>query len=55
MPSYSISNVNVGTYPNDGQGDSLRTAFVKVNENFNIQNVGNYKLSTTRSKHELEI
>ena len=35
MPSYSISNVNVGTYPNDGQGDSLRTAFVKVNENFN--------------------
>ena len=35
MPSYSISNVNVGTYPNDGQGDSLRTAFLKVNENFN--------------------
>lgn len=29
-----FSNVNVGTAPNDGTGDSLRTSFTKVNENF---------------------
>ena len=33
MPSYSISNVNVGTYPNDSQGEPLRTAFIKINQN----------------------
>jgi hypothetical protein len=33
--------VNVGTNANDGTGDSLRTAFVKVNQNFsNITDVG---------------
>jgi len=33
--------VNVGTNANDGTGDSLRTAFVKVNQNFsNISDVG---------------
>jgi len=32
--SYTISNVNVGSYANDGQGDPLRTAFVKINQNF---------------------
>lgn len=33
--------VNTGTSANDGTGDSLRAAFVKVNENFaNIENVG---------------
>jgi hypothetical protein len=29
-----FSNVNVGTAPNDGTGDSLRTSFIKVNDNF---------------------
>lgn len=29
-----FSNVNVGAAPNDGTGDSLRTSFIKVNENF---------------------
>ena len=29
-----FSNVNVGTAPNDGTGDSLRTSFTKINENF---------------------
>jgi hypothetical protein len=33
MP-YTISNVNVGTYPNDGQGEPLRDAFLKINSNF---------------------
>ena len=32
--TYSVSNVNIGTVANDGQGDPLRTAFVKVNQNF---------------------
>ena len=32
--TYSVSNVNVGTYPNDGQGDPLRTAFIRINQNF---------------------
>lgn len=33
--------VNTGSSANDGTGDSLRAAFVKVNENFaNIQDVG---------------
>jgi len=26
--------INIGTTPNDGTGDPLRTAFTKVNENF---------------------
>jgi hypothetical protein len=30
----AISNINVGTIPNDGLGDFLRTAFIKVNDNF---------------------
>ena len=30
----TIHPINIGTAPNDGTGDSLRTAFVKVNSNF---------------------
>ena len=26
--------INIGTFPNDTEGDSLRTAFTKINENF---------------------
>jgi hypothetical protein len=26
--------INVGNVANDGQGDSLRTAFIKANDNF---------------------
>jgi hypothetical protein len=33
--------VSVGASANDGTGDSLRAAFVKVNQNFaNIENIG---------------
>ena len=39
-------NINVGTTPNDGTGDGLRTAFIKVNDNFtelyNTQFSGSY-------------
>lgn len=31
----TIQNINIGNLPNDGTGDDLRTAFVKVNDNFN--------------------
>lgn len=31
----TIQTINIGTYSNDGTGDDLRTAFQKVNENFN--------------------
>lgn len=30
----ALQTINVGNYVNDGTGDDLRTAFVKVNENF---------------------
>lgn len=30
----TIQSINLGTYPNDGTGDDLRTAFTKVNSNF---------------------
>lgn len=30
----TIHLINIGSAPNDGTGDSLRTAFVKVNSNF---------------------
>jgi hypothetical protein len=30
----AIQTINLGNYANDGTGDDLRTAFVKVNENF---------------------
>jgi len=26
--------INIGTNPNDGTGDALRTAFSKINQNF---------------------
>lgn len=29
-----LANVNVGTTPNDGTGDSLRDSFITINENF---------------------
>ena len=36
MPaSKNLSNVNVGTAPNSGDGDLLRDAFTKVNDNLN--------------------
>jgi hypothetical protein len=30
----AIQTINVGNIPNDGTGDDLREAFVKVNQNF---------------------
>lgn len=32
--STSFQLINIGKFPNDTEGDSLRTAFIKVNENF---------------------
>jgi hypothetical protein len=33
--SISLQSINLGDYANDGTGDDLRTAFAKVNINFN--------------------
>jgi hypothetical protein len=30
----ALQTINLGNYPNDGTGDDLRTAFIKVNANF---------------------
>ena len=38
ITSSNFSNVNVGTVPNDGTGDPLRTSFTKINENFQYIN-----------------
>jgi hypothetical protein len=38
MPFTTPQIINIGTYPNDGSGDDLRTAFTKVNENFTLIN-----------------
>lgn len=41
----AIQQIKLGTYPNDGTGDDLRTAFQKVNSNFselsNLINISN--------------
>ena len=34
----SIQTINIGNYANDGLGDDLRTAFEKVNANFDLLN-----------------
>lgn len=44
MPKQSI---NIGSAPNDGTGDSLRTAFGKVNDNFNELYSNNIIVSNT--------
>jgi len=31
-----MTNVNIGSAPNDGTGDVLRTAFTKINTNFGV-------------------
>ena len=36
-----IQTISIGNYANDGTGDDLRTAFEKVNANFNFLNVEN--------------
>ena len=41
ITTYNFSNVAVGSAANDGTGDELRTAFIKLNTNFNyIQTYG---------------
>lgn len=35
MTTVTVQNINIGNLPNDGTGDDLRSAFVKVNNNFN--------------------
>lgn len=45
----SQQTINIGTGPSAGDGDPLRTAFTKINSNFNelYANVGNLSNSVT--------
>lgn len=46
----NLSNVNVGTAPNDGSGDLLRDAFIRVNQNLTgIYQNGQFLANTTDS------
>jgi hypothetical protein len=36
MTAPQVQHINLGNYANDGTGDDLRTAFTKVNNNFNV-------------------
>ena len=39
---YTVSNVIVGTYPNDSTGEPIRDAFIRINNNFsNVYNFAN--------------
>ena len=44
--SRAIDTVNVGTTPNDGTGDPLRTAFLKINEAIKIMDSLDLELLT---------
>ena len=44
--AFTFSDINIGTTPNDGTGDSLRVAFGKIDRNFNtISNIGNAEIT----------
>lgn len=42
----AIETINVGTLPNDGTGDPLRTAYIKANNNFASLSNTAFELST---------
>jgi hypothetical protein len=42
----AIQDINVGTVPNDGTGDSIRDAFVKANDNFTFLDNARQNLTT---------
>lgn len=41
----NLEVINVGTLPNDGEGDPLRVAFQKINNNFTILNSVGYSVT----------
>lgn len=41
----TVQTINIGTAPNDRTGDPLRTAFTKINDNFNYLNTQDSNLS----------
>ena len=44
---WTIEEINIGALPNDGQGDPLRVAFAKINNNFsNLYNTATLSSST---------
>jgi hypothetical protein len=53
----NISLINIGSTPNDGTGESIRSAFDKVNDNFNeIKTViDRYNLQTPANGSSIDI
>ena len=51
ISTQSFLSINVGTTANDGTGDDLRTAFIKVNDNFQYMgNISRYIYTIEDSK-----
>jgi hypothetical protein len=46
----TITNINIGTLANDGTGDDLREAFIKVNNNFTELNARSAESTTVTNK-----
>jgi hypothetical protein len=46
----TITNINIGTIANDGTGDDLREAFIKVNNNFTELNARSAESTTVTNK-----
>ena len=52
--SRAIDTVNIGTTPNDGTGDPLRTAFLKINEAIKIMDSLDLELLTNAEVQALK-
>jgi hypothetical protein len=46
----TISTINIGTIANDGTGDDLREAFIKVNSNFSVLDARNPESTTVSNR-----
>lgn len=46
--------INVGALPNDGEGDPLRTAFQKINNNFSTLFATDFSISTANTIGDFE-
>jgi hypothetical protein len=50
----TFSLVDVGTSPNDGTGDDLRTAFQKINSNFDFVSGVGFNAANIKVSNEIE-
>lgn len=49
----NIDKINVGGSPDDGNGDNLRNAFIKVNENYDVIDIDKADKASTYTKQEV--